>query len=64
MGKWVVTGTIYFPDQNRYYQPGEIITLDDVGARILLNKQVIKPAEYKREIKMQKEYEVKDGSNH
>ena len=49
--KYVATGTLWSPSQNRQIEIGEIIDLDDEIAKILLAKKVIKPAVIIRKVK-------------
>ena len=50
--KYLVTGLLWSPSQNRYIQPGEIVEFEDEIAKILLRKMVILPAVYKRKAKV------------
>ena len=52
--KYLVTGLLWSPSQNRYIQPGEVVEFDDEIAKILLKKRVILPAVYKRKAKVTK----------
>ena len=52
--KYLVTGLLWSPSQNRYIQLGEIVEFEDEIAKILLRKMVILPAVYKRKAKVTK----------
>ncbi len=48
MAKYEALSRLWSYSQNREYQPGEIVELDDAMARILFEKDCIQPAEYRR----------------
>ena len=60
--KYVATGILWSPSQNRQIEIGEIIDLDDEIAKILLAKKVIKPAVIIRKVKnvRRKDYDTND----
>lgn len=61
MAKYEVLTTLWSPSQNKYFNPGEEVELDDDIALLLLKKDAIKPAVLRR-TKVYK-YEVKDDTD-
>lgn len=61
MAKYEVLSKLWSPSQNKYYDPGETIELDDDIAILLLQKRCIKPAVISR--KQIKAIEVKDDTD-
>ena len=60
MAKYEVVTLLWSPSLNAYITPGAKIELDDELAKVLLEKQCIKPAVFRRVNKVK---EVKDGSD-
>ena len=66
MSKYEVLSLLWSPSKNRYIEVGESIELGDEIAKILLNKQAIRPARVKIPRRAYKPYkceELKDGTN-
>lgn len=59
MAKYEVLSLIWKQSQGKYFYPGEIIELEDDAGKVLMDKQCVKPAIYRR----RKEKEVKDDTN-
>lgn len=49
MAKYLALCSIWSYRQNKYYQPGETLELDDANARALFEKDAIQPAEIRLE---------------
>ena len=60
MAKYIVLSLIWSETGQKYIHPGEEYECSDEAASILLEKNVIKPATYKRQVKKK---ELKDGTN-
>ena len=60
MAKYIVLSLIWSESKKAYIHPGEEYECSDEAATILLEKNVIKPATYKRQVKKK---ELKDGTN-
>lgn len=61
MAKYEVLSKLWSPSQNKYFDPGEVVDLDDDIALLLLKQKCIKPAVIRR--KSIRDYEVKDDTN-
>ena len=61
MAKYEVLSKLWSPSQNKYFDPGESIELDDDIALLLLKQKCIKPAVISR--KQIKDYEVKNDTD-
>ena len=51
MAKYIVLSLIWSKSKKKYIYPGEEYECSDEAATVLLKKNVIKPAEYKRRAK-------------
>ena len=60
MAKYIVLKLIWSESNKKYIHPGEEYECSDEAATILLEKNVIKPAVYKRQAKKK---ELKDDTN-